>query len=196
MKILLTVVVAFGFMVSIFTAEAQGELKNEAEKLSYSMGYDLGKKLKEESIEIAPDILSKGVRDGFNGSQPLMTTDEIKASLKAFQQELIAKETERRKLIGEKSKKDGEAFSTHYRGTLVDGTEFDSSYKRGKPAVFPVQGVIPGWTEALQLMKEGAHWQLFIPSQLAYGERGIGNVIGPNATLIFEIELLSVQDKQ
>ena len=81
----------------------------------------------------------------------------------------------------------------NYRGTLIDGTEFDSSYKRGQPATFPVKGVIPGWTEALQLMKEGSKWELFIPSNLAYGERGAGNVIGPNAALIFEIELISVK---
>ena len=76
---------------------------------------------------------------------------------------------------------------------MIDGTEFDSSYKRGQPATFPVKGVIPGWTEALQMMKEGSKWELFIPSNLAYGERGAGNVIGPNATLIFEIELISVK---
>ena len=89
-----------------------------------------------------------------------------------------------------------DSVTTHYRGTLIDGTEFDSSYKRGQPVTFPVSGVIPGWTEALQLMEEGAKWQLFIPSHLAYGERGTGGVIGPNATLIFEIELLSVQEKK
>ncbi|MDX2480322.1 MAG: FKBP-type peptidyl-prolyl cis-trans isomerase [Desulfuromusa sp.] len=80
----------------------------------------------------------------------------------------------------------------HYRGTLLDGTEFDSSYKRGEPATFPVNGVIPGWTEALQLMKEGAKWQLVIPAQLAYAERGAPPMIPPNATLIFDVELLKI----
>jgi FKBP-type peptidyl-prolyl cis-trans isomerase FklB len=83
--------------------------------------------------------------------------------------------------------------TVHYRGRLIDGTEFDSSYERGEPATFPVGGVIPGWTEALQLMQEGAKWELFIPANLAYGERGAGQVIGPNAVLIFEVELLKVQ---
>ena len=87
-------------------------------------------------------------------------------------------------------------MTTHYRGTLIDGTEFDSSYKRGKAATFPVGGVIPGWTEALQLMEEGAKWQLFVPSNLAYGERGPGGQIGPNATLIFEVELISIQGQE
>ncbi len=92
-----------------------------------------------------------------------------------------------------KSPKATDTVTVNYRGTLVDGTEFDSSYKRGQPATFPVNGVIKGWTEALQLMKEGAKWELFIPPDLAYGERGAGNVIGPDSTLIFEVELISVK---
>jgi len=83
----------------------------------------------------------------------------------------------------------------NYRGTLIDGKEFDSSYKRGQPATFPVSGVIKGWTEALQLMPVGSKWQLFIPPSLAYGERGAGQDIGPNATLIFDVELISIQEK-
>lgn len=83
----------------------------------------------------------------------------------------------------------------NYRGTLINGTEFDSSYKRGQPATFPVNGVIKGWTEALQLMPVGSKWQLFIPPDLAYGERGAGAEIGPNSTLIFEVELMSIQEK-
>jgi FKBP-type peptidyl-prolyl cis-trans isomerase FklB len=82
-----------------------------------------------------------------------------------------------------------------YRGTLIDGKEFDSSYKRNEPATFPVKGVIKGWTEALQLMPVGSKWQLFIPPDLAYGERGAGAEIGPNSTLIFEVELVSIKDK-
>jgi len=83
----------------------------------------------------------------------------------------------------------------NYRGTLISGTEFDSSYKRGQPASFPVNGVIKGWTEALQLMPVGSKWQLFVPSELGYGDRGAGADIGPGATLIFEVELLSIQSK-
>jgi len=82
-----------------------------------------------------------------------------------------------------------------YRGTLISGTEFDSSYKRGQPATFPLNRVIKGWTEALQLMPVGSKWQLFIPPDLAYGDRGAGGTIGPNATLIFEVELVSIQGK-
>ncbi len=93
------------------------------------------------------------------------------------------------------SPKSTDTVETNYRGTLIDGTEFDSSYKRGQTATFPVGGVIRGWTEALQLMKVGDKWQLFIPSDLAYGERGAGRDIGPNATLVFEVELLAIKKK-
>lgn len=86
-----------------------------------------------------------------------------------------------------------DSVTVHYKGTLIDGTEFDSSYKRGEPVSFPVGGVIPGWTEALQLMEEGSKWQLFIPAKLAYGERGAGAQIGPNSTLVFDVELLKVK---
>lgn len=92
-----------------------------------------------------------------------------------------------------KSPKATDTVSVNYKGTLIDGTVFDSSYDRGQPASFPVNQVIPGWTEALQLMKEGSKYKLFIPSKLAYGPRGAGEKIGPNSTLIFEVELLKVQ---
>ncbi len=95
-----------------------------------------------------------------------------------------------------KTPKATDSVTVNYKGTLIDGTEFDSSYKRGQPATFPVNGVIAGWTEALQLMKEGAKWQLFIPSNLAYGERGAGGIIGPDAVLIFDVELMSVNKSE
>jgi len=86
-----------------------------------------------------------------------------------------------------------DTVEVNYRGTLLDGTEFDSSYKRGQPATFPVNGVIQGWQQALQMMNEGSKWQLFIPADLAYGSSGAGGVIGPNATLVFEVELLKIK---
>jgi FKBP-type peptidyl-prolyl cis-trans isomerase len=88
-----------------------------------------------------------------------------------------------------------DSVSCNYKGTLIDGTEFDSSYKRGEPTTFPVSGVIKGWTEALQLMPVGSKWQLFVPAALAYGDRAASALIGPSATLIFEVELVSIQDK-
>lgn len=92
---------------------------------------------------------------------------------------------------GKKPKKTDQVV-VHYRGTLIDGTEFDSSHKRGEPAKFGVTGVIKGWTEALQLMKEGSKWEIYVPSYLAYGESGSGKFIGPHEALIFEVELLGV----
>jgi FKBP-type peptidyl-prolyl cis-trans isomerase FklB len=86
-----------------------------------------------------------------------------------------------------------DTVSCNYRGTLINGTEFDSSYSRGTPASFPVGQVIKGWTEALQKMPVGSKWRLFVPSDLAYGEHGAGDAIGPNATLIFDVELLSIE---
>lgn len=232
MRLLITVLLFFGFMAGHLYAEEQTVLMNDTDKLSYSMGFDIGSKLLQESIEINPDILSKGVQDGFRGTEPLMTKEEMQKAITEFRKDMIAKQKAQQKLLSEKNKNEGEAFltenkakegvvtlpsglqykvikegtgrtptvddtvSTHYRGTLVDGTEFDSSYKRGTPATFPVKGVIAGWTEALQLMKEGDQWKLFLPPQLAYGERGVGKMIGPNATLIFDIELISVLEKK
>jgi FKBP-type peptidyl-prolyl cis-trans isomerase FklB len=92
-----------------------------------------------------------------------------------------------------KTPKSTDTVTVHYRGTLINGSEFDSSYKKGQPATFKVKGVIKGWTEALQLMKEGSKWQLFIPPELGYGERGMGMQIPPNSALIFEVELLTVK---
>jgi FKBP-type peptidyl-prolyl cis-trans isomerase FklB len=96
-----------------------------------------------------------------------------------------------------KTPKASDTVTVQYKGTLIDGTEFDSSYKRGQPATFPVSGVIKGWTEALQLMKEGSKWQLFIPADLAYGASGTpGGPIGPNAVLIFDVELVSIKAEE
>jgi len=226
--------VALGILFFVAQGHAQEGrvLKNQKEKISYSIGMEIGKNFKKQSIDVDPEILLKGIQDGTSGGKALMTEQEIRDTMTAFQKERMTKQEEETKKLGEKNRKEGEAFlaankkkegvktlasglqykvikpgtgkkpkstdtvTTHYRGTLIDGTEFDSSYNRGQPATFPVHGVIPGWTEALQLMEEGAKWQLFIPSKLGYGERGAGQAIGPNATLIFEVELVSVQEKK
>ena len=205
------------------------ELKGEKEKISYSIGMDIGGNLKRGSVDVDPDMLAKGLKDSYGDGKTLLTEDQARQTIADFQKTLMAKKAETMQKLAEKNKADGETFlaenakkegvkslpsglqykeitpgkgkspkatdtvTTHYKGSLIDGTEFDSSYKRGEPATFPVSGVIPGWTEALQLMKEGAKWQLFLPSNLAYGEKGAGRDIGPNATLIFEVELISVK---
>jgi len=216
-----------------FQVEAQDTLfKGPKDKVSYSVGIEIGKNLKFQSADLNPELLARGLQDAFSDKKALLTDEEMKEALVSFQKEMVAKQQELVKKVGEKNKSEGETFlgenkkkegiitlpsglqykvikagtgkkpkatdtvTAHYKGTLINGTEFDSSYRRGQPASFPVNGVIPGWTEALQLMEEGAKWQVFIPSNLAYGERGAGRDIGPNATLIFEIELVSVQENK
>jgi FKBP-type peptidyl-prolyl cis-trans isomerase FklB len=223
-------ILAVVLLTSHAFAEEQTVLKTEKEKVSYIIGVNIGRNLQTQSVEVDPDMISKGMKDVASGAKLLMTDDEMKATMTAFQQEMMKKREEELKKAGEKNKAEGEAFlaankkkpgvialpsglqykvitrgkgkspkatdtvTVNYKGTLIDGTEFDSSYKRGEPASFPVNGVIKGWTEALQLMKEGSKWELFIPPDLAYGEKGAGNVIGPNATLVFEVELLSFKE--
>ena len=202
-----TITVMLFVGTQVFAAE-DTILKTDKDKISYSLGVNVGTSFKQESVDINTDIFEKGFRDAFSGSKRLLTDDEMRSVVLAVQKEVMAKQTERMKTLSEKNKKEGEAFlaenkpkegvktlpsglqykviedgtgkmpkptdtvTTNYRGTLIDGTEFDSSYKRGQPATFPVNGVIPGWTEALQLMKTGSKWQLFIPSNLAYGRGG------------------------
>jgi FKBP-type peptidyl-prolyl cis-trans isomerase FklB len=221
MKLRLIVVLGVLFLVSQVSAQENLVLKNQKDKVSYIIGMNIGNDLKRQSIDINPKILAEGVQQALAGSKPLLTEQEIQETMMAFQKEMMAKQKERGDaFLAENKKKEGvktlpsglqykvikagtgkkpklnDTVMTHYRGTLIDGTEFDSSYKRGQPVSFLVSGVLPGWTEALQLMEEGAKWQLFIPSNLAYGERGAGGIIGPNATLIFEIELISIQEKK
>ena len=205
------------------------KLESQADKASYGIGLDIGRNFKQQSIAINPEALAQGIRDGFNGAEPKLSEEDLRAALEGFQSQMMAQQEAGMKGVAERNKKEGEVFLaankdkpgvvtlpsglqyivvkpgagrkpkptdtvvTHYRGTLIDGKVFDSSYDRGEPISFPVNGVIAGWTEALQLMPEGAKWQLFVPSQLAYGERGAGPDIGPNATLIFDVELIQVK---
>ncbi len=220
------------FLAGLVWAQEAAAPKDQKDKVSYSIGVEIGKNLKKQSVDVNSEFLVKGVKDAYSGEKLLLTDEEMQEALTAFQKEMMAKQHELAKKAGEKNEKEGEAFlaenktkegvtvlpsglqykvikagtgkkpkatdkvTVHYRGTLIDGTEFDSSYRRGQPVSFPVNGVIPGWTEALQLMGEGAKWQVFIPPKLAYGERGAGPQIGPNATLIFEIELISVEEQK
>ena len=214
---------------TLAAAQDKSPLKSQQDKVSYSIGLNIGRNLKGQGIEVAPDALIKGVRDVMEGNPPLLSDEEIRMVMFAFQMEQRARQQERSQQAGERNKREGEAFlarnrqkpgvttaasglqykvitegtgkspsvndtvTAHYKGTLIDGTVFDSSYDRGEPARISVSGVIPGWTEALQMMQVGAKWVLWIPAQLAYGERGAGQHIGPNTVLIFEIELIAIE---
>jgi FKBP-type peptidyl-prolyl cis-trans isomerase FklB len=210
-------------------SEAPPALKNQKDKVSYSIGLEMGSGMKQQKLDVDPDLVLRGFRDGFSGAKRSMTEDEVKEVMEVFEKELEARMAKESQELPAKNKKEGDAFlaenkkkegvktlpsglqykivregtgatpkmddkvSTHYRGTLIDGTEFDSSYSRKEPSSFTLRQVIKGWQEALQLMKVGSKWQLFIPSELAYADKGAGRTIGPNATLIFDIELLSIE---
>jgi FKBP-type peptidyl-prolyl cis-trans isomerase len=209
-------------------------LETQQEKLSYGMGVAMAQGLKRQGVKVDIDLLARGLRDGLSGRKLLLTDEDLRQTMSAFQAELKQKQAQPAKTPAEVMKQ-GEAFLAanakkegvvtlpsglqyrvlragdgktptdadrvvcHYRGTLVDGTEFDSSYGRGRPATIDVSRVIPGWREALKLMPVGSKWQLFIPPQLAYGERGMRGKkrsrgkIGPDATLVFETELLGIK---
>jgi FKBP-type peptidyl-prolyl cis-trans isomerase FklB len=215
-------------IASIGLAEDKPQLKDQKDKASYSIGYDIGDSFKKQKIELNLDGLISGLKDALAGKDAALPKEEREKVLQAFQKEMMEKQmtaskeaasknaAEGAKFLEENKKKEGvkttasglqykvikegsgpspketDTVVTNYRGTLIDGTEFDSSYKRNEPATFQVNRVIKGWIEALQLMKPGAKYQLFIPAALAYGERGAGQTIGPNATLLFEVELLSI----
>jgi FKBP-type peptidyl-prolyl cis-trans isomerase FklB len=197
-------------------------LTTQKQKASYAIGLNIGKSMRKDSVEVDPNILLRGMKDGLAGAKPLLTDDEAKAAMVQLQTDLRKQLEEKMQSCLDANKtKDGvvvlpsglqykilkegtgpkptaaDSVVCNYRGTLIDNTEFDSSYKRGQPVTFPVTGVIKGWTEALQLMPVGSKWQLVIPGDLAYGARGgpQGSGIPPNATLVFEVELMSIQPK-
>jgi FKBP-type peptidyl-prolyl cis-trans isomerase FklB len=221
-SVLLAVALLF-FAPSLYAADAV-TLKTPKEKLSYIIGVQTANDLKRQSIDVDPALVSKGLQDAMLGNKLLISDQEAKDFIAAYQKE----RAEERKKLGERNKQEGTVFLaenkkkegvkilpsglqykiikegtgktpmasdtvvTQYKGTFINGTEFASSYQRNEPATFPVKGVMPGWTQALQMMKEGSKWQLFVPPELAYGEQGAGP-IGPNATLIFEVELVAVK---
>ncbi|MDB2675083.1 FKBP-type peptidyl-prolyl cis-trans isomerase [Flavobacteriales bacterium] len=192
------------------------------EKVSYSLGVNVAKSVKDQGLEsIDSEAIAKAFKDVFEGNTLEISEEEANIVLQDYFGKLANKKQQvnieaGKKFLDENAKREGvvttstglqyevlkegsgdspketDQVTVHYHGTLIDGTVFDSSVDRGQPATFPVNGVIPGWVEALQLMNTGAKYKLFIPSDLAYGERGAGGAIGPHATLIFEVELISI----
>lgn len=198
-------------------------LKTDKDKQSYAIGMNIGKSIHRDGVDVDPNILLRGMKDALAGGKTVLTDDEAKAIMTNLQADMRKQQAEKAQLAGEaflaeNKTKEGvvtlpsglqykiltegtgpkptatDTVVCNYKGMLLDNTEFDSSYSRKQPLTIPVGGVIKGWTEALQLMPVGSKWQLFIPSDLAYGPQQKGP-IGPNSTLIFEVELLSIQPK-
>ena len=198
------------------------KLKNEIDSVSYSLGVNIGENIKAQFPNLDLKNFEIGIEDVLNDKkQPKVEGADAQKIIQEYFTKLQAKANEEKieagkKFLEENSKRDevitlesglqyevlkagegakptpNDQVTTHYHGTLLDGTVFDSSVERGEPATFPVSGVIKGWTEALQLMSVGAKWRLYVPSDLAYGERGAGAQIGPHTTLIFDVELLKI----
>ena len=200
-------------------------LKNGADSISYCFGLSVAKNIKTADIQdFNMAVFEKAFNDVMDNKKTALTEQEVSAFAQqyfmALQMKNGAKNKEKgTKFLDDNKKRSGvtvtasglqyevvkegtgqipaaeDKVSVHYKGTLIDGTTFDSSYDRGQPATFPVSGVIPGWTEALQLMKVGSKYKVYIPSDLAYGAQGAGEKIKPNSVLIFEMELLSIEPK-
>jgi FKBP-type peptidyl-prolyl cis-trans isomerase FklB len=201
---------------------SQHKFNGELEKFSYALGLSISSNLVQSGVKkIEPANFMLALEDIFTGIEPKLTPDEANQVLQEFMESLQSPESssnleEGLRFLAENSKKEGvietpsglqykileegdgespsptDQVKCHYHGTLIDGTVFDSSVQRGEPAVFPVNGVIQGWVEALQMMPAGSKWRLFVPSGLAYGSRGAGGAIGPDTTLIFDVELLEI----
>ncbi len=211
--------ILFIFMSLTIKNTATGQ---EVDSLSYSLGVLLGKNLIQQGFDkLNADDLAKAINDVITQKDLMVTPEDANKYVADYQQAEAAKKfagakAEGETFLAENKKREGvttlpsglqyevissgegtkpaatDKVTVHYHGMLINGTVFDSSVDRGQPASFPVNGVIKGWVEALQLMSEGDKWKLFIPYDLAYGERGAGHDIGPFSTLIFEVELIKI----
>ena len=198
-------------------------ISNELDSISYAMGINIAKNIKGQGLDsVNTEAFAKGISDVMNDDSLLLDVEQSQTMLSDYFQKLYNAKLEAnaaagKKFLEENKAKEGvkttdsglqyivvkegngpkpkvsDRVKVHYHGTLIDGTVFDSSVDRGEPIAFAVNGVIPGWTEALQLMSVGSKYKLFIPSDIAYGERGAPPVIGPNSTLIFDVELLEIE---
>lgn len=216
-------IVALAALVFTNANAQKKKMTTELDKFSYSLGMDIGNNILTANIDtLAVEHLMKGLADVLGKKETAVTKDEAANLIKEYFTKLQAEAGAQKigegiNFLTENGKRPGvttlpsglqyeiivagtgekptlaNEVTTHYTGTLLNGNIFDSSVQRGEPATFPVGGVIAGWTEALLLMPVGSKWKLFIPSNLAYGDRGAGGAIGPNETLVFEIELLSIE---
>jgi FKBP-type peptidyl-prolyl cis-trans isomerase FklB len=217
MKHFILIFAALSLLLPVLGEEKSPQLKDQNDKVSYSIGVNIGMNLSKAKVSVNPEILAAGIKDAIAG-KPQLTDEQRKDVMTTFEKDMQQKQ----KALGEKfleenKKKEGvkttasglqykvikegsgpqpkatDVVTVNYRGTLIDGTEFDSSYKRGEPATFPLDRVIKGWTEGVQLMKVGSKFQLFVPPNLGYGDRAVSPDLPANSTLIFEVELLNVK---
>ncbi|HXU76145.1 MAG TPA: FKBP-type peptidyl-prolyl cis-trans isomerase [Methylomirabilota bacterium] len=240
-SLILVATLSAASLLPAVAAEDTSGLKDQKEKVSYSLGMNIGMGLKRAGYDVDLDIMKNGIKDVIAGGETKLTEQQMKEVLTAFQKELSSKRDEERKKSAEKNKQAGDAFlaenkkkpgvktqtvtlgdgttaefqykvinegngpmpkntdtvTVNYKGTLIDGKEFDNSAKHGStPSRFQVNRVVRGWTEALQMMKTGSKWELYLPASLAYGDNGYGATIEPGATLIFEMELVGVETPQ
>jgi FKBP-type peptidyl-prolyl cis-trans isomerase FklB len=205
------------------TAVKSSVLKTRLDSVSYGIGASIAENLKAQGLDnVNTAILAKGIQDALKNQTLLLSKEQCDMSISNYLQQLKSDKSAKNreaglKFLAENKVKPGvvtlpdglqyeilkagdgpkptinDKVKTHYHGTLIDGTVFDSSVDRGQPISFPVSGVIKGWTEALQLMPVGSKWRLFVPSELAYGDRGAGPKIGPGSTLVFDVELLAIE---
>ncbi len=203
-------------------------MESNREKVSYCIGLEAGKNIRNQFKDIDLELLKKGFQDAVAEKTPALANEEIHRILKALHEQIQQQQKAFVLQVAEKNRREGEAFleenktkagvvslpsglqykvlasgsgrtptmydtvEIHYRGQSIEGAVFDSSYETGQPARFPLSRLIPGWSEALKMMKVGDKWQVFIPSYLGYGEMGYGPQIEPNMVLIFEMELLGI----
>jgi FKBP-type peptidyl-prolyl cis-trans isomerase len=206
-------------------------LSTKKDSVSYMIGMNIGKNIKDQKIDVDPDVLGRGFKDAFTGGTAQLTEAQAQKVMASLQQDMMVKQEAAKKAQADSNVQLGQKFrddyakqpgvvklpdgllykvlteghgpkpdktqtvTVNYAGTLVDGTEFDSSAKHGQPATFELDRVIPGWTEAVALMPVGSKWEVVLPPELAYGAQGMGGQgpIGPNCTLKFQIELLSIK---
>jgi len=215
-------------MAAGLVSAGEVELKTDKDMLSYSIGASTAKNLKKSDIEIDPDLVMKGLKDGLAGDKLLLSDKQMTGIMNTLMNNVKRTTVANRKEAAEKNQKTGLVFLEankskkgvvtlpsgvqyqvlktgdgkqpsdsdmivcHYRGTLIDGTEFDAT-EEGRPANVKVSALVSGWREAVKLMPVGSKWRIFIPAAHAYAERGVGTVIGPNETLIFDLELLAIK---
>tara|TARA_R110000868_G_scaffold410505_4_gene698886 strand:+ start:132586 stop:133278 length:693 start_codon:yes stop_codon:yes gene_type:complete len=221
----LAAITAAALSVNVYAATA---LKTDNDKLSYTLGFQMGSGFKSQDMKLNPGAVEQGIQDGLSGATPAITTKQQQAVIMQMQKQAVAKAQAKMQTQSKGNISKGDAFlkanakkpgvkttanglqykivtagkgakpgptdkvTVKYTGKLLDGTVFDASSKHGGTASFQVNQVIPGWTQALQMMHTGATWELFIPASLAYGNTGVPGTIPPGSTLIFDVTLVSV----